>query len=1219
MADRTERVILTADTEQFNTAMARAAATAKGLDVALDDLDGTQVDTQSSTEGLGKETEGLGKKQRETTKSTKAYTLEMALAEEKSARLRKELREQARAQLDLAAGIRETNDEVRSAGPEIDRFSGRLRLIADAAVTIGPALVPLGAAAIGGIAALAGQFSALAGGIGVTVLAMQGLGDAMKAVDKAQLEPTADNIQAMRIELEKLGPAGAAFVQYLQQISPQLSEIQMAARAGLFPGLEDGIDALLERAPQATDIVSQLATAMGDLARRTGEGLASDGFDQFFEYLSTDAAPTLSAFGESLGNVAEGIANLFVGFAPVSRDFSAGLVNMTERFAEWSRGLSENDGFASFVDYIRQSGPQAIDLLGSLAGAFAGIAEAAAPVGSAVMPVLTVMADALGSLARSDAGPVLFSLAAGLVAVNRATSGIASLSGTLSGAFAGVEAGASKSERALSALNRAGLALGGLAAAGAAMDLLGEAALDAAPNVEKLTATLIDQDAAAFAKEFGDIGAALKSLDPSGVDSVVRSFDELSEKGGIVGEALGTGLASFAGAQDDLVRVSQSADQASADFKSLDDALAGLVASAGPERATAMFDQLVSSQNLSADQTARLKGELPGFSSALQAAANTAALADDATRSLGDSLRYGADGAQSFSTALASLNGWLDKRAAIRNYEESLQGLAKGLRNGFKREDAENLDNTARGILQVAQAIKSPELREDFLAKARSSLSSLAKNSGPEARAEIQRVIGKMDELGLTRPTPKVRLDGGAAEAQAGRIRGELNELDRQRANPKAGLDDGAFTGTLRRTRGALTDLDRSSANPKVTAQGAGTALNSIQGVFNAITNLDGQTATVTTYFDKVTRFFTGPKSAEGNFFPANFFANGGIDRANAHEPELYRGGVTRIWGEPETQGEAYIPLANDHRRPRAKSILEATAAEMNGSVQWFATGGMSASADYYSRTSPTARLAADADFAGRKMREFGQGVERGEKGLKAELVARQKLLEKALAREEKEQAASKERLDALRQDAQSLRDSVESRLKSDLFQQSEQLGLTRPDNWNELSTEAQVAFFQANSSVMASLGQGQSPLDTLRADIERAREEGRLIQQLKARGLDGAALQSVIEGGNVSSAAGLSRKELREFERLYNQRERAVGATGEAASAAVFGRELRLARKDYQEQTAEVREVKKEQRETNRRLEKLEKAMERAADKAAKDVKDGINKSAANTKGGRS
>jgi hypothetical protein len=136
---------------------------------------------------------------------------------------------------DTAKSVDRVGTSSRKAGPEIDKFSGRLRLLADAAVVLGPALIPLGAAAIPALTGALAGLGAAAGGVGVTLLAFNGIGDALKAIDAYQLEPTVENLQKMQVALEKLGPAGAAVRHFLDDLEPQLHDLQNVARAGCSP------------------------------------------------------------------------------------------------------------------------------------------------------------------------------------------------------------------------------------------------------------------------------------------------------------------------------------------------------------------------------------------------------------------------------------------------------------------------------------------------------------------------------------------------------------------------------------------------------------------------------------------------------------------------------------------------------------------------------------------------------------------------------------------------------------------------------------------------------------------------------------------------------------------------------------------------------------------------------------------------------------------------
>ncbi|AKK04599.1 hypothetical protein CMUST_01250 [Corynebacterium mustelae] len=67
----------------------------------------------------------------------------------------------------------------------------------------------------------------------------------------------------------------------------------------------------------------------------------------------------------------------------------------------------------------------------------------------------------------------------------------------------------------------------------------------------------------------------------------------------------------------------------------------------------------------------------------------------------------------------------------------------------------------------------------------------------------------------------------------------------------------------------------------------------------------------------------TGSANANGS---VSFFASGGVRGREVHDPMIVPAGDVRIFGERETGGEAYIPLANDSRRPRAEGILGAVA-----------------------------------------------------------------------------------------------------------------------------------------------------------------------------------------------------------------------------------------------------------------------------------------------------
>lgn len=107
------------------------------------------------------------------------------------------------------------------------------------------------------------------------------------------------------------------------------------------------------------------------------------------------------------------------------------------------------------------------------------------------------------------------------------------------------------------------------------------------------------------------------------------------------------------------------------------------------------------------------------------------------------------------------------------------------------------------------------------------------------------------------------------------------------------------------------------------------------------------------------------------------YFANGGVER---HVAQIASGrGPVRVWGEAETQGEAYIPYAQS-KRPRSLAILTKVAKdfgfELSKSTQ-YANGGMAGHAGPTNNNSANVTIGnlytVDADEAVRKIRNSQQ------------------------------------------------------------------------------------------------------------------------------------------------------------------------------------------------------------------------------------------------------
>lgn len=680
MATRREKVILDLE-DNFTSGMARATAATVLFDKSLNHLSGSHAGVNKDADLAARAVKGLGDE------------------------------------------VEKTSTKMGHGSHEIDRYSGRLQLIAEAITVLGPGLVPIGAVGIPAVVGLAAGLGTAAGALGITLLAVQGLGHGLKALNAYQIEPTKANLEKMRAEMDKLGPSGAEFVRLLDSLEPQLRGLQEVARAGLLPGVQDAIEPLLSLMPQVRVIIFNLATEMGRLSAEAGRALSGEGFAAFFDYLETEAGPLLSTFSHTLGNVAEGFANLFVAFGPLTGDFAAGMERMSQSFADWAAGLSQTQGFRDFVAYVRETGPQVVELLGALATAFFGIIKAAAPVGAAVVPALTALARVLATIADSPIGPALFTGVAAMLAINRA----ASLAAT----------GINKVKLAADASNASMGKMG--AGANFLAILTGIGAINAAfsslrdnidttnldRNLQALARGETINDLANLGKELANVGSTFAKVDDKfsdiltiGIDTseLERSQKEIEK----VDQALAAMVES--GSRDVAERAFQQImDQAAAAGVSASDAAKNFDAyktaldNAGPsaEEAAAAQRRYTEANNLSARVARQTRTEINGLVSAMEEQTNAALSAFDAVTQYGDALAAARDAAKKGKRGIdENTEAGRENRSALSQLAAAWNNQSDAVRNNVSKF------NEARdAFIRTATAMGVPEQKARDLAK----------------------------------------------------------------------------------------------------------------------------------------------------------------------------------------------------------------------------------------------------------------------------------------------------------------------------------------------------------------------------------------------------------------------------------------------------------------------------------------------------------------------
>lgn len=123
----------------------------------------------------------------------------------------------------------------------------------------------------------------------------------------------------------------------------------------------------------------------------------SNGIQTFISYVQTN----LPLIGEIFGNVFTGIFNLFTAFGTNSQTIFQSLAQMSAQFAQWSATIAQSQGFKQFIDYVQTQGPIVMSTIGSIVTAVIAFATAMAPVGAAVLGVVSAIAQWVASFATA--------------------------------------------------------------------------------------------------------------------------------------------------------------------------------------------------------------------------------------------------------------------------------------------------------------------------------------------------------------------------------------------------------------------------------------------------------------------------------------------------------------------------------------------------------------------------------------------------------------------------------------------------------------------------------------------------------------------------------------------------------------------------------------------------------------------------------------------------
>ncbi|AIY15849.1 hypothetical protein GUY44_07375 [Pimelobacter simplex] len=1054
----------------------------------------------------------------------------------------------------VSDGVEGVGRSARKSGPEIDRLSGRVRILADVMAILGPSAVPIAGIAVPAVTGLASQlgFAAIAGVSFVG--AMQGVGDALKAVETARLEPTAANLEKAEAAMSNIGPDARKFVTEFQKLRPVLREMRDSAAAGWFPGLTEALDDLERLAPKLGDISQAIGERGGSLIAEGADQLAGPEWEEFWDFVEHNAPDAIDDLFRTLGNLTKGLAELWMAFDPTNDKFGEWLLEQSRDFAKWSEELSGTNGYREFIDYIDTNGPRVADAAGALADAILQIIEAVAPLGGPSLKIIELFGDAVSAIADSDLGTPILAGVAALALYSRGLQAAAALQTKLYGGTASqrlaqqgvlgfTKTAARDAKAAIPSMSKFGTVayrMGQsskhaseqtLAARKEVRAFSAEAAKGAAPVAGLALAGtgLADNLGVANTVSLGllgtlggpwgvAVGAAAGGI--MDLDNATVGFSDTVDK---VQKQISEGQ--FSKAADELAQLKEQAKDSN-EISSIGDALDdvgkglervftgdfGFLFGKDEEKIRQLADSLRDAEDAASDQIA-----FDALAERYGTAGEKAAAAAHQTERLQQAIT-------NLNAVVDKQAAWIAYQAAIDNVTESIKQNGEGLNPDLAggRENLTNLHDLIAATEQYSEQLSGLQ-RVKFLKGALADFDAAVEKAGGATKAtrDLRDVL--RDLLKAT----KIDIDTGdvkKAREQVIGLEDLLGNLDGSNTKPNVDANINPFIGKISTVDGRLVSTTNKGARPHVT----------LTGIAEAKAQLDAITAARTAWV-RIQTIFGGKGSADGSTVPKD-----GGPYADRYPYMLAPG--EEVTSNRDGQADTFRSELKDINR--GMSRREVAERMMARGLAGGGTAGRNPS--WSSALAPLGQSG-----GGRNPTWLPDGMKAIEV-IQYELPNSLKGLNRALKRSEKAVDDETEARDRVIDKMDSIRDAASDRVRSDLF---------------------------PNNDVWSAGGSFDDVMAVLNGDNLNGAQLAKDIEALRSKGVNQGALEALLreapDARALTDFANRSAADLAKYVSAFNLREQYATKAGDAA-AATYAKELAASNRELRQANARLDAIEK-------------------------------------------
>ena len=231
--------------------------------------------------------------------------------------------------------------------------------------------------------------------------AQQNLKDTL---DRTSFDDAVQSADAYKQALESLTPSQRKFVEFLISLKPKLDQLKETASAGLLPGVERGIRAMLPLFPALNKGVGGMAKAMGDAFEQAGKAA---GEAKSVEAL-TRVFDSNTKAGQNAADGSAGYTRALIRIMDAARPLTEWIGQLIGDFGNYLDSITatntENGKMAAFFEKSKGVAGQLGRIIRNLGGMFLGMGKASSDAGQGMLDDLENWSDKMNKLNNSDEG-----------------------------------------------------------------------------------------------------------------------------------------------------------------------------------------------------------------------------------------------------------------------------------------------------------------------------------------------------------------------------------------------------------------------------------------------------------------------------------------------------------------------------------------------------------------------------------------------------------------------------------------------------------------------------------------------------------------------------------------------------------------------------------------------------------------------------------------------